>query len=603
MVPRGEAPPWPALRILLFVVVSTWFLFEALAHPYHLGVAKDWSFYYHHAHTAYLTVRQHGELPVWNPWFCGGIPALGNLQSQAVSPLMLLFLLLGVGPGTKLAALFYFTSGLEGTYRYARHHGAEPVGATLAALLFIFSGRFAQLFVDGHPVFLSLAWTPLALYWLERSFERWRFTLLGGGLVAWIFCDGGVIATPMIGLCLGLVTLGTTLYRASRLITAVPSPSVASILRPIGALGLIALVAAALSAVRLLPVAESLIEMPRQWLGHESYPIARIWAMLAEPLRHATYTAPGTSYLGIAAFGLLVPGLIALDGAVWRATVLASVFFLVSTGDDGPLHLWNGLRALPVVGNLRSPFRFTWFVALFVALGAGRSLSLLYDAIGSWLKRLEQYSPGRALVLGLTFSLVAGLVATPTLLHNRQRLRGLFRVALNRPFSQPFRQSVGNMFHAHVFARIGLGSLACYEDQPFFVSSALRGDREHEEFLQPTTAGRVRRVSWSPHRIVLDVELVRPAVLIVNQNAHRGWQSPQGPVIRDAGRVALALEAGRRRVELRFRDPLVALGRWLSLFSLAGFAVACATAFRRRAPTGDASEPLGSAREEPGGLA
>ena len=52
----------------------------------------------------------------------------------------------------------------------------------------------------------------------------------------------------------------------------------------------------------------------------------------------------------------------------------------------------------------------------------------------------------------------------------------------------------------------GLGSIGCFEEQPFFTSAALRGDLAQEEYLDDPSAGTVRRVDWSHCSYDLDSE-------------------------------------------------------------------------------------------------
>lgn len=93
------------------------------------------------------------------------------------------------------------------------------------------------------------------------------------------------------------------------------------------------------------------------------------------------------------------------------------------------------------------------------------------------------------------------------------------------------------------------------------------------------SSGRVTSVSVSAQRLVFDVvvEGAGTGLLAVNQTWARGWRAEvdarAAPVLRaDLSLQALAVPPGRHRVELRYADPFVTLGFWISGITAIGFA-------------------------------
>ena len=41
----------------------------------------DWQMVHHNWEAAWVTVTRHGEMPLWDPYHCGGIPLFGNPES------------------------------------------------------------------------------------------------------------------------------------------------------------------------------------------------------------------------------------------------------------------------------------------------------------------------------------------------------------------------------------------------------------------------------------------------------------------------------------------------------------------------------------------
>ncbi len=559
------------LRLLLWIVLGAWFLAGALRNPNNTGSAPDWAYFTSHHVSAYKTWAEYGEFPEWDPFACGGIPAAANVQNDAASPSFLTTLLFGLWPGLKLGWLLLFVFGLEGTYRYARHKGAAGLGAVLAAAAFCFSGRFVYLFYDGQPAMLGFLLTPWVLLGFEKGMADYRWSAVGGLVLAWVFCEGGAIATPLTAVVLLFLLLYHTGARLLR-------PELrATWYKPLLSVLLLGTVAVGISAMRFLPLLETLLRHPRVWRNDESYGAEHILSMVFKRSTEGGYSGAGTSYVGILMLGLFAYALAFRDKAVAVLFFLSCIALTLAMGDHGPLGLYEAVRKLPLLRNLRSPFRYTYFLALFVAVGGGRGLTLVEHhllKLGEAAKRARVLDRLRYARTACTVLFVAAAVSLTGWIawrafkdgpaFNRERLQGTFDRPAPRTVDRPFAQAMGNRWSADVWPSANLGLLMCFEEQPFPVSPALRGDLPQEEYLADPAAGTVRRASWSPHHIALDVDLQRPATILVNQNAHRGWSVLPGHIVDHQGLLAVAAPAGRYRMYFWFSDPLTELGFGIS---------------------------------------
>src|SRR5580704_14786336 len=97
----------------------------------------------HYESVAAQSLLRFHQLPLWDPYYCGGMYLLGTPQARFVSPTFVLSLLFGEPRGEALTTFVMVVVGLEGTFRYARAQGARSAGALLAAPLFALSGVFA----------------------------------------------------------------------------------------------------------------------------------------------------------------------------------------------------------------------------------------------------------------------------------------------------------------------------------------------------------------------------------------------------------------------------------------------------------------------------
>ncbi len=565
---------WPtlALRLMgprwaLWLAISVWFLWPLVKNPYQIGTMHDAAYFLHHAEAAYRSWHDYGQLPVWNPYFCGGIPGLGNLQESSVSPSVLLQLLLGLMPGITAALVLWFAAGLEGAWLYARKWGATHTSALLAAVAFALSGRFVAMFADGQPAFVGFQLTPWVLLGFELGI-RHRWAAVGGGVaMALIFLEGGAVATPLLGvLMLWLVPVHTGAQVLSNWRTAH---------KPLVSLVIIGVVAVLLSAMRILPVVESLARWPREWHSEGAISFPMLWEMLMVKSDEGGYAGPGTAYVGIP---LLVLGGWAVVRRPTKGVPLllfALIALALGMGDQRPWAPWTLTTKLPVLKNLRCSFRMTFFVALFLGTAASVALGALQRDLRTLGAKLLRAGEGMDWRRGLAWGL-AGTLATVAALafaqgparFNRSRMLDTGWEDAPRPAELPFAQSLGNRWEAQMWPASGLGSIGCFEEQPYPTSPLLRGDLAAEEYLVEEDVGHVLRRSWSPHHIELQVDLTKPATLRVNQNFHRGWRASRGRVFSDQGLLAISLPAGHYRLDVEHRDPLVWLGVAVSLATL-----------------------------------
>jgi len=565
------------LRLLLWLVLGAWFYAHILQNPYLIGEGHDWTYFTHHLIASYRTYVDYHQLPVWNPYFCGGIPGIGNVQSMAGSPTMIFPILFGALPGWRLSMLVMLVLGMEGAYQYAWHNGARSLGAIVAATCFAMSGRFVQLLYDGQPVFLGFELAPWLFVGFERGFRDLRWSVLGGLAMSVVFLEGGAVATPILTVSLAILFIVSTF---SMVVTRSRDPAWWS---PLRSLLVMTAVTIGTSAFRLLPVGAALLAFPRTWEGGESYTAAAVFDMLFTQNASPGYSGPGSAYVGI--FCLLAAAY-AVAQHDRRSLFLVAMGFLcfdLAMGEQSWLHLYAAVKHLPILQNIRNPFRFVVCTALFVSVAAGKGLWLLEERLLRWMQhpaldrlamrfRISEPWTTRIVASAVTILIAvpAYFIASQNLKYNRDRVDRLPLHAVGLSMDRPFRQSIGNRWLAHVWPAVNLGSIACFEEQPFFTSPALRGDLPQEEYLADPSAGTVTRVAWSPTRIDLDVWLVKPATVIVNQNYHRGWIANHGSVRSIDGLLAVSVPKGRYRLVIRFVDRLVVAGGVVSVVTTSG---------------------------------
>lgn len=592
-------------RLALFAFASTGWLAALRQHPGRMTAHYDDHYFFAHDDAARIAMLEHGELPAWNPFACGGIPLAGNPQDESFAPDFLLRLIFGTGPGRTLAVLAFVLIGMEGMARLATRGGASRIGAWTAACLYSASGLFSFMLRFGWINMFGFQLLPWVLLGFERGMTRSAWRLVGAAFLAWIILAGGTYSGPYTLLVLSLVAIVRVVHVSAFWRRWEPRPRARAV---IASYGVIVLGAACLSAPKWMPMLRVLGAHPRVLVERPSYPPLRILESLVLPHAMAKAEPQAVAYIGFGVVGVVLLALVLGERRVVGAILGAAFFFLLAMGEQRPISLYGVLRRLPVFGQLRSPERFGFVVAFFLSLGAGHALGALErapEALRRALHRalsIARHARARALArvfhptlfrgIGHFIALLAG-VALVGALHVENRIPAdLYAFDFPLARDAEFKQARGNRWDEHVWARAGRGSLQCFEENPFPVASGLRGDLAAEERPLDPGSADVRRIAWSPNSITLSVDAARDAVVLVNQNHAPEWSSSVGQVIDHGGLLGVRVPAGHHAIVLRYRDGSIAFGIVVAMGFVAGVgALALRKRGRPRAPEPQSATP------------
>ena len=109
-----------------------------------------------------LSLKDHGQLPWWNPWFCGGFPAWGYAEAATnlVSPFGVLYALFPFPLALRLEAVAATIAGVLTTYLLAGRFTSSPGWRAFVAAIVMLSSRWALQVSSGHMWHLAYAWMP-----------------------------------------------------------------------------------------------------------------------------------------------------------------------------------------------------------------------------------------------------------------------------------------------------------------------------------------------------------------------------------------------------------------------------------------------------------
>jgi hypothetical protein len=329
--------------------------------------------------------QQTGELPLWNPYSYGGMPFIHDVKVGALYPLhMPLYWLPEEHQGaavTWLVVLHVMIAGW-GTYAYGRARGLGDAGSLVAAIGFMFAGKWLlHLLSGGHYFMAPLAWLPFVLLALEPAARRgslWLATAAGAAF-ALIVLGSHPQVTFYTGVFIAVWTLGPALESAGYLGGAGPR----SLRRTAAVLGRwlacgawTAAVAVAVSAVELWPAVEATGEATRGLgVAADEAPATAVWMLL----HLVGPSLAGAHWEGRGALGLLWLATAALAPVLRRGLVrydAAVLLGLIVFGLGGGA-LFQGL---PGFNLFQFPSRMLLPAALPLALLAGTAIDSLFAA-------------------------------------------------------------------------------------------------------------------------------------------------------------------------------------------------------------------------------
>jgi hypothetical protein len=560
--------PWSIAAF--YLALSAVFCWPIFVQPLAQG-AGDWD-----QHTLYyaavLRNAAFGDLPFWNPWYCGGNVLWANPQASLVSPVYLAALVLPITLAMKINVLAHYVAGCIGMHLVVRRIiGVKGLALVVYLVsLFVFSGAIAMHLAAGHTIYLPVLLLPWLLYGFWQAAEgRPGGVLLGAAVLGFSILNGGSHVLPLAAVLLG--ALGIAALLAAR--TAKPLIVAAAIL----------VVGCAYAAPRIAPVM-AFIRSPafkdtRPVKQPDFMSLRMLLVSFLDPAQDAIKgkVTPGVQWYGWQEYGNYLGrggAILVLISAAWilvfrwrahwrevSTALVLVVVVLLTAGEFAPHAPARWLRALPLISNFRIPSRYTMLVSLTGAL-------CVAFAAREW-ERLPGASRWRWLVMPLCVAGISELV-----LVNRRHFENVFVLAAGTQ-SHLFDRTAPTVAEHQLWTpggpRVarsfmldsmlgGVSPLDCYEPlqlrrvaQP----GPMTIDGEGDVTITDQT--------FSPNRVTARAVVGRePARVTLNENLAAGWTSNAGDVSAapTTRRPSVVLPAGYSDVvEFRYVPP----GLWIGL--------------------------------------
>jgi hypothetical protein len=575
----------------------------------------DWDQHLFYNATVYRSVMEFGEIPLWNPWYMGGNPQLGNPQIQFPTPMFALDLIGGPILGMKLKIVLHHWIGLVGMVFLARRLGMSIVGSLLAAAGFMLSNWYALHLYVGHSQFLSMAYMPWFILCLRLAGSRAIYAVPAALCLALIVFEGGAYTAVFTVFLSGYVSLGWSLQNRSW--------------RPLSVFILTLGLSAGLAAVRVIPVGALLIENPRYtkisgdaWkitpvemsqsqereadkesldtrlgkpapIPRSKFALLLLFAKIffGRDQRGETtyfvlqgfYWQEYGAYMGpVIAFILLFSPLVLKKQWPWMFAAVGC--FAIALGTFATWSPWAILHHMPVTNNIRCPTRFLMPFSLASSILAGFTFDALRArfAARALVKKSGELPRSRVPVVSVIILLVCAIDMTsvsitsfagafseapPAMIEKSPKLitiRGN-PMKMLLPMFRNFCTKDGYEL-AHVPVKVLAVDDPTYRGEAGFFAS-----RPAETALQASRSpsAEVEITAWSPNSVTLHVKTDEAGSIFVNRNWDKGWKSTSHyNVFSQDGLVASAVTSGEHTIHYSYLPPGVLIGATMSLTTL-----------------------------------
>jgi hypothetical protein len=318
-----------------------------------------------------------GELPLWNPLNCCGLPFLAQWNTLTLYPLSLFYLIFPLSWSLGVFNLGHLFLGGAGMYFLARRWTNNCLAAAIAGMVFAFNGLTWHSLMWPNDI-AGLGWMPWVVLAVERAWSE------GGKTLVWAALAG---AMQMLTGAPEIILLTWVLVGILWLAQFVCGPVLR--FRITLRFTVVVLLVAGLAAAQLLPFLDllkhshrdtgfggSLWSMPLSGLANFFEPLFRTFQARQGVFTQLDQYWISSYYLGAATMILAAAAAWRQNNRrVWLLLAVTVVSIWMALGDNG--HLYTIAKKLvPGLGFMRFPIKFVvlavFTIPLLAAFGFAR---------------------------------------------------------------------------------------------------------------------------------------------------------------------------------------------------------------------------------------
>lgn len=524
------------LALIVFLIVNLIVSLVLFKDINKLGI-QDWDQHYAYAEAARSSILKYKQIPLWNPYHCGGTSQIGNPQNDFLSPGFVFPLMLGPVVGYKILFIIYLFISLVGFYYLGLYYNISKLGSILLSHIYMLSGLFIMPFSVGMTTFLIIALLPhLYLLYLrglqEKEEEKQLKYIIYSSLILALIFFGGYHYILNIVFFLFVITLVEAVHKKKS--------------RPINAFLFLLLIFLPLISIKLLPSIETIVRHERRIKELTSgYNLNSLsMSLLSRNQSFEGFKSWKASYgidengmyVGFLSLALFLLGLFRGFNKDRRLLIIFLLFLFLSLGTNINPSLYKLLHSLPFFDHMRVAQRYRYFFmipfVLFIGLG--------FDFLRLRLIKIT----GNTKITDILLFLIIIVLVLDIAWVNLSFLQKSFCIKeIKIKKTDKFTQRCGMVFYdengvtetigdktsysdEYIYLRAGYGSPQCYEPIPIHSSANCYQDKNYKgEFYFENDEGKVDLVYWSPNIMVFNVEMKKNDKLIINQNYDINWKA------------------------------------------------------------------------------
>jgi hypothetical protein len=564
-------PFW--LRILSLTLLATALTLYVYWPAISLYPATPWGdgqYTHHLVEAAKVSISRYHELPLWDPFECGGRPLWDEPESIAAAPLLFLLQPFSTSVTMRLWNILHHIAGFVCMWLFSRRELEVSRGAALVAST-VFSLTLANVsqYVGGHAALVGFLYAPLALFLWRRAEYDLRCGAGVGLLFAWMFFEGGGYPTADVALLLLLESL-----------TRLTGKNFVPILR-----GGIATVVTfvTVGGARLFPVVDQLLHHSRV-LGKETDKLDgrllyQMYFARTHSWKFADHYVWGeyNAYVGLIIAALAIVGILySMRDQPWFFA-LGTLVFAIMMGHFSKWAPWHFLKGHVFPwSSMRVPSRWRLVLVLFIGGWAGIAIDRIPPLVTRWLgRRLGKAAPVAVLGIGLigagdALSVAATKIASSYVSAAPKRVVPSEHLFLGTQLPQLIDQPRKNE-----------GRTECWEEWNFTQGAPLwKGDVPQAKSNDKNVV--VNSVTRTQNTFTIDVSANAKGTVRVNSPYERGWRTDIGSIENDQGLLVVAVPQGRSLLHLRYWPHGLTAGFAVSALGLAAVVLFFLREGRRR---------------------
>jgi hypothetical protein len=538
---------------------------------------SDWDIHLFWLEAPVITIKEYGQLPLWNPWDGGGMVLHQHHEVHFLTPFTFLYFLFPSPHAIKISILLHYVIALTGMYILGRKiFGINNFLLILIpSSIFVFNSLLSLHIAEGHTWILPVAYIPYVYFFFEKYVSgKSKINLILCSLFICIMIfEGGTYPVPLMILSLIIYSLSMFVLRINR--------------DYFPALIEVGLFTILLSAIKTIPLLDYMWEHQRLISTTEIIPLNALFSIF---LMRNQILGVGRSgfegqkylwheygcYIGI---GLLIFILIAMItnirfmknnryGIPWF--ICFAMLSLLFLGDFHRFAPYTMLKTFPLFSSTRVTGRFLIMMTFIASLLSFPLSVRIEHALNKFRKKTTRNLFAVAIVIfSCTILLDLFYVNAKTFgeafrlsPHNIEYYSDEFSSKHEYKFINSF-PSYGAYSAQYPALRMNIGTNCALKANP-----PKKGFDPTNPLVFSTNNGtKISNSIFTPNKIYFNVETPVRSKIILNQNYVRGWKFslPGLSVKNESNRPAIEIEKGTyKNVYFYFLPDSIIIGLLLT---------------------------------------